>query len=143
MPESTDVPQNPPTPDAPTKTLLVVDDSPSIRTLLRISLRKYPVRVILAEDGLDAWEILQDETPDLILMDLMMPRMDGLTLLDKIRADDRLAGTRCVVLSSRRDDETYHAAFGKGVFTYLLKPVSVKDLEPVVQELLDSDTTTA
>ena len=77
----------------PVPRLLLVDDGPGLRTAVQAYLEDEGFKVSTAVDGLDGWEKAQQQMPDLVISDVMMPRCDGYGLLEKLRADERLGGT--------------------------------------------------
>ena len=87
-------------------TVLVVDDDPSIRDLLRIHLANAGYRVLLAEDAIVGGHMLVREPPDLLLLDLDMPYMTGLEFLQALRSDERTRARPVILLSARTDDES-------------------------------------
>jgi two-component system, OmpR family, KDP operon response regulator KdpE len=105
--------------------ILVVDDESQITRVLRTSLsaQRYDVRV--ANDGEAALEIMKDWTPDLVITDLQMPRMDGITLCREIRTRSEVP---IIVLSVRGDDPTKVKALDLGADDYVTKPFSMNEL---------------
>jgi CheY-like chemotaxis protein len=85
-------------------TILVVDDTALAREAVSKLLEYEGFKVMRAEHGRDAWAMMYDETPDLVLLDLMMPEMDGVTLLRMIRRSDRWEHLPVVVLTGASDD---------------------------------------
>ena len=86
-------------------TILVVDDTALAREAVSKLLEYEGFKVLRAEHGRDAWALMYDNTPDLILLDLMMPEMDGITLLRMIRRSDRWENLPVVVLTGATDDQ--------------------------------------
>lgn len=115
--------------------LLVVDDDPRIRHLLEVVLSGSGHEVVLAESAKAALEHLRRETPDLILLDVMMPDMDGLTLLGRIRAVRRLARVPVIMFTGGgRELEGPSRALGADLF--LEKPITGRRLKQAVDSLL-------
>lgn len=104
-------------------TVLVVDDEPDIRSVIADTVRRH-WSVLEAEDGVQALELIRTHKPDVVLADMMMPRMDGATLLREIRADDRIAHTPVVVLTAAGGDDWETAILASGADDYLSKPFS-------------------
>ncbi|WP_036710176.1 response regulator transcription factor [Paenibacillus pinihumi] len=100
-------------------TILVVDDDREIRDVLHIYLRNEGYRVLEAEDGLQALEHLQHEHVDLILLDIMMPRMDGIKACLKIREDSNIP---IIMLSAKGEDIDKIAGLSTGADDYVTKP---------------------
>jgi CheY-like chemotaxis protein len=118
-------------------TVLVVDDSADTRAVLRRTLVRCGYRVVEAADGRQAVERALRECPDLILMDLNMPVMDGLAATERIRGLRKSCGDVAIVAVTAFD--TYgmkEAALEAGCDAYLLKPLALDELESVVERLL-------
>jgi two-component system, cell cycle response regulator DivK len=118
-------------------TILVADDSADTRAMLRNTLLSYGYRVIEAGDGREAVEVALRECPDLVLMDLNMPVMDGLAATERIRELRERRGNVPVVAVTAFD--TYgmkEAALEVGCDAYLLKPLGLDELESVIAGLL-------
>jgi DNA-binding response OmpR family regulator len=118
--------------------LLVVDDDPSIRYLLEVVLAGSGHEVVLAENAKAALEYLRRETPDLIVLDIMMPDMDGLTLLGRIRAVRRLAKVP-VILFTGGGRELEGAGKALGADLFLEKPIAGRRLKQAVEGLLSRE----
>lgn len=103
-------------------TVLVVDDSATIRKFVTFSLRARDIRVIGAQDGLEALEVLATETADLIITDLNMPGLDGYRLIQALREDPATATTPIIVLSSLSSDDDVQRGLDLGANAYLVKP---------------------
>lgn len=126
--------------EMPTETVkpraLVVDDSLTMRKVLGRLLERAGFEVLTAKDGMDAMQLLQDSTPDVILTDIEMPRMDGFGLSRNIRDDVRTAKTPLIMISSRTADKHQNAAREIGVDAFFGKPVQDEDLINKVNELI-------
>lgn len=105
--------------------ILVVDDEPQIRRMLRTSLQSSGYEVVLAADGSEALKMLEQQHPDLIITDLAMPAMNGLELTQAVR---RLGATPIIVLSVRDTDAMKVSALDEGADDYLTKPFSMPEL---------------
>lgn len=116
---------------------LVVDDSITVRRVTQRLLERNGMRVMTAKDGIDALSILQDHIPDVILLDIEMPRMDGYELATQVRADARLTDIPIVMITSRAGEKHRARAIEIGVNDYLGKPYQENQLldaiEPLVQ----------
>jgi chemosensory pili system protein ChpA (sensor histidine kinase/response regulator) len=102
--------------------VLVVDDSITVRRVTQRLLERNGMRVITAKDGVDAWESMQEHVPDIILLDVEMPRMDGYELATHVRADARLRDVPIIMITSRVGDKHRARAIEVGVNDYLGKP---------------------
>ena len=118
--------------------VMVVDDSLTMRKVLSRLLEREGFEVIVAKDGIDAMQMLLDVTPDAILTDIEMPRMDGFALARNIRDDARTANTPLIMISSRTADKHQNLAKEIGVDAFFGKPVQDDELISKVKELLAS-----
>ncbi len=118
-------------------TVMVVDDSITIRKVTARILGRHNLKVVTAKDGLDAVQQLQDFTPDLFLMDIEMPRMDGFELASHVRSDSRLQGVPIIMITSRTGDKHRERARKIGVDRYLGKPFQENELMNEINELLE------
>ena len=116
--------------------IVVADDNADMRAYLRDLLSPY-YAVELAADGLQALEAARREPPDLLLSDVMMPRLDGLALLTAIRADTRLGGVPVVLLSARAGEEARIEGLDSGADDYMIKPFSSRELLARLGALLE------
>lgn len=114
-------------------TILVVDDDPSIRELLALHLTRAGYTVTLAEDGLEAGHMILNAVPDLLLCDVMMPHMDGITLVEALRRDPTLPRIPVVFLTSSEEVERRCRNLGG---EFLTKPVRADRLLAIVAEQL-------
>jgi CheY-like chemotaxis protein len=122
------------------KTVLVVDDYDEVRAITRHALEMFGYRVIEAASGEEAVEAAQAETPDLILMDLSMPHMDGFATIHRLR---RLLGLRevpIIALSAHSAKEVREDALAAGCREYITKPINLERLKNVVAHYLSLDT---
>jgi len=120
---------------------LVVDDSLTMRKVLGRLLEREGYEVLVAKDGMDAMQVLQQLTPDIILTDIEMPRMDGFGLARNIRDDVRTANTPLIMISSRTADKHQNLAKEIGVDAFFGKPVQDEELMSKVNELLAGQST--
>lgn len=116
--------------------VMVVDDSITMRKVTTRVLERADYEVATAKDGLDAVEKLQDSTPDLLLLDIEMPRMDGYELATYMRNDARLRRIPIIMITSRTGEKHRQRALEIGVERYLGKPYQEDDLLRQVQEVL-------
>jgi chemosensory pili system protein ChpA (sensor histidine kinase/response regulator) len=117
--------------------VMVVDDSITIRKVTARILGRHKLKVVTAKDGLDAIQQLQEVTPDLFLMDIEMPRMDGFELANHVKSDSRLQGIPIIMITSRTGDKHRERARQIGVDRYLGKPFQEAELMNEINELLD------
>ncbi len=116
--------------------ILVVEDSPDLNLVLCEILESHGYEVRSALDGEAALDVLRRYTPDIILSDIMMPRMDGYALFQSVRADDALRMTPFIFLTARTEAEERRQARGMGVEDYLTKPVDENELLLSIQGVL-------
>ncbi len=116
--------------------VMVVDDSLTMRKVLSRTLEREGFEVIVAKDGIDAMQMLLETTPDAILTDIEMPRMDGFALARNIRDDVRTAQTPLIMISSRTADKHQNLAKEIGVDAFFGKPVQDEDLVNMVTQLI-------
>ncbi len=112
------------------KTILVVDDEAPIVDILKINLKKNGYKVLEAYDGESAYRIAIEENPDLILLDVMLPKMDGFTVCRKLR--ERI-DTPIVMITARGEEEDKVLGLAIGADDYITKPFSIKELIARVQ----------
>jgi diguanylate cyclase (GGDEF)-like protein len=130
-----EVARRPPAPVGPRPRVLVADDDADAREALAEVLQP-ECEVITAADGAEAVEIARDEHPDLVLMDLYMPRLDGLQALERIRSDPATAEVPVIFVSARGDDSVKARALDLGAVDYLQKPFSDRELRARVERTL-------
>jgi CheY-like chemotaxis protein len=118
--------------------VLVADDEPPIRLLCEVNLALAGMEVLKAADGMEALEVARAEAPDLILLDLMMPRLDGWTVAGELAADERTSGIPVVFLTARATTADRRRAQELGVFGYVLKPFDPVGLAPLVSQVVAS-----
>ena len=111
-----------PTPSDERPVVLVVDDSITVRRVTEKFLQRNGMRAITAKDGLDAISVMRDTKPDIILLDIEMPRMDGYEFASHVRNDDRVADVPIIMITSRVGDKHRARAIELGVNDYIGKP---------------------
>ncbi|QBQ54370.1 Hpt domain-containing protein [Nitrosococcus wardiae] len=116
--------------------VMVVDDSITIRKATQKLLERYGMEVLTARDGVDAVEYLQEHIPDIFLLDIEMPRMDGFELATFIRKDERLQDIPIIMITSRSGRKHRDRAEQIGVNSYLVKPYQEDELLQHIQLLL-------
>jgi CheY-like chemotaxis protein len=118
------------------RTILVVDDFDDTRLLLRTFLERKGFRVVEAENGLEAVDMAQNEAPDLIIMDLQMPYLDGLAATRKIR-ETKVSGTLPIVaVSAYGADQFRDQALAAGCDEYVSTPFEPTELEQIIRMLV-------
>lgn len=119
------------------KTILIVEDEVSLRLALKTKLLKEGFDVLDAADGEEGLQIALEDHPDLILLDIIMPVMDGMTMLGKLREDAWGKDARVIMLTNLTDEERALDAREHGTFDYLIKSDwKIEDLVKKIQERL-------
>jgi chemosensory pili system protein ChpA (sensor histidine kinase/response regulator) len=117
--------------------ILVVDDSITVRKVTTRLLESHGMRVLTARDGVDAVSLLQEQRPDMMLLDVEMPRMDGYELATQVRNDDRLKHLPIIMITSRTATKHRERARQIGVDQYLGKPYSEQELLGGIRDALE------
>ena len=116
--------------------ILCVDDEPDILEILKYNLTNEGYNISTAADGKSAIEMAYNISPNLIIMDVMMPNMDGIEACEKLRSDDKFNDTIIMFLTARGEDYSHVAAYDAGADDYVTKPVKPKVLVSKVKGLL-------
>lgn len=117
----------------------MVDDNKVIRQLIRVNLELEGIEVVTAADGAECLEVVHQVRPDLITLDVVMPRLDGLRTAGRLRSDPRTAGIPLVIVSACTQHEV-DSGLDVGVDAFLAKPFEPQELVRVVQSLVSSST---
>jgi len=116
--------------------ILVVDDTETMRSFYRLLLDSQGYEVEAAQDGVEALQMVRSSTPDLVLMDLVMPNMDGIECCRQIKAREDSRDVKVVMVTSRSEYTRISEAFAAGCDDYVVKPVDRTELMLKVKELL-------
>lgn len=116
--------------------ILIADDSPEIRALYGACLRQKGHSVLEAADGRDAVAMVRESTPDLLLLDIWMPHLNGFEVLDELRHDPSSAHLRVVLLSILADGEGRLEAFSAGAIDYLVKGLGIEEFLSRIDSIL-------
>jgi DNA-binding response OmpR family regulator len=119
-----------------TKRILIVDDEPNIVISLEFLMKREGFAVEIAADGEAALEALAGSAPDLVILDVMLPKMNGFEVCQQIRANPRWRGIRILMLTARGRDREIAKGLGLGADAYVTKPFSTRDLVAQVKQLL-------
>jgi DNA-binding response OmpR family regulator len=117
--------------------VLVADDDDDILLLVTTRLRRDGFEVIFARNGEEALALAQERRPDVAVLDIGMPKLDGLEVLQRIRADDALKGVRVLLLTAKAQESDVRRGYETGADAYVRKPFSPSDLSARVRELAD------
>jgi chemosensory pili system protein ChpA (sensor histidine kinase/response regulator) len=119
--------------------IMVVDDSITVRRVTQRLLEREGYRVMLAKDGVDALEQIEGQRPDLMLVDIEMPRMDGFDLTREVRANEATKSIPIIMITSRTADKHRNVALGLGVNAYFGKPYQEPVLLAAIESLLNRE----
>lgn len=116
--------------------VLLVDDSTTVLMMEKMILSKGPFDVVTARDGVEAISKAKSEQPDVILLDVMMPNLDGLTACAAIRADAATAHIPIIMVTTRGEEQNVETAFRNGCTDYVTKPINGLELLTKLQNIL-------
>ena len=116
--------------------ILIADDEHKIIMILEYAFRKAGYEVFIARDGSEVLEILKTEIPDIILLDIMMPNVDGYTTLAEIRKNDAYRHIKVIFLSAKTGEADIAKGLDMGADAYVTKPYSIKKLTEQVETLI-------
>ena len=119
------------------RVVLVADDDADIRTLMALGLRAADVDVVVAEDGRDALRLAHERRPDLAVLDISMPYLSGLEVLQELRRDGVLAALPVLLLTARAQESDVARGLAAGADDYMTKPFSPRELRARVEALLE------
>lgn len=118
------------------QTILVVDDETDLLDLIEYNLKKEGFAVLKAENGEQGIEVAKEHKPDLVLLDIMMPKMDGMQAVEVMRNDDELKHIPIIFLTARSDEKTEVEGLNKGADDYITKPISTTKLISRIKAVL-------
>jgi CheY-like chemotaxis protein len=118
--------------------VLVVDDTANVRELIRVNLALEGFDVRVAADGQEALDLVAELEPDLVTMDVVMPRVDGLTAATRLKTDPRTSAIPIVMVTARAQTADRDKGRRAGVDAYLTKPFEPSELVATVRNLLDT-----
>ncbi|AKH21028.1 response regulator transcription factor [Sedimenticola thiotaurini] len=116
--------------------ILIVDDEKNIAISVDYLLRREGYAVSVAHDGEEGLRLIREERPDLVLLDIMMPRLDGFQVCEAVRQDPALAGIRIVMLTAKGRDAEREKGLALGADAYITKPFSTRELVSQIKALL-------
>jgi DNA-binding response OmpR family regulator len=123
------------------KKILLVDDEPNIIMALEYALRKNDYDIFIARDGEEAISLLENLEPDLVILDIMMPKVDGYEVLTHLKENDKFKNTtQSIIISAKQKENDVQKALNLGAKNYIKKPFSMKKLVNTVNELLTTNT---
>lgn len=118
------------------KKILIADDEQNIVISVEFLMKREGYAVSVATDGEEALARIREDKPDLVLLDVMMPKKNGFDVCQEVRSDPAFAGTRILMLTARGRDTEVAKGLALGADGYMTKPFSTKDLVDKVRELL-------
>ena len=118
------------------RTVLIVEDDEDARYLMRLELEHLGYLIVEAENGEQAVEVAEREQPDIILMDLSLPRMDGIAATQKIRATDGFNGVPVIAVTAHQETDFREEAKAAGFDAYVTKPIDMNWLSELIKGLL-------
>ena len=118
------------------KRILIVDNEPNIVMSLEYIFKKENFEVFIARDCAEAIQIAEDKLPDVILLDLMMPNVDGYQLLKHLKSDFKLEDIKVIILSAKNKNSDIELGLKLGADTYISKPFSIKKIVKEVNNKL-------
>ncbi|MEN2434733.1 response regulator [Weeksellaceae bacterium A-14] len=121
------------------KKILIADDEHKIVMTLEYAFRRAGYEIFIARDGSEVLEILKESIPDVILLDIMMPNIDGYTTLKQIRSNQDYKNIRVILLSAKTGEADIRKGKELGADAYITKPYSIKKLTEKVEELLSEN----
>jgi DNA-binding response OmpR family regulator len=116
--------------------VLAADDDPDVLELVTFRLERSGYTVLQAHDGEEAWALVRDARPDLAVLDVLMPKLDGFELTRRIRADETTRRMPIILLTARAQDPDVQQGFDAGADDYIRKPFSPQELRARVQSIL-------
>ena len=116
--------------------ILVVDDNPDLTDFLKKSLGEYFKRVVIASDGVEALQLTRNHAPDIIVSDVMMPRMNGYELCKNIKEDITISHIPIILLTARDDKQSQLSGYKNGADAYLTKPFEIEMLMEIIRNRL-------
>jgi signal transduction histidine kinase/DNA-binding response OmpR family regulator len=117
--------------------VLLIEDNPDVRSYVRDQLIEFGYKTVEAVDGIDGLEKAKAHVPDLIISDIMMPRLDGYGVAKGLKEDERTSHIPVILLTSKASDESKVAGFERGIDDYLLKPFNSVELKARVANLIE------
>ncbi len=121
------------------KKILVVDDERHIVRLVEVNLSRAGYEVETAYDGVEALEKVKATDPDMIVLDVMMPRMDGFEVLKRLQADSETQDIPVIMLTAKAQDADIFRGWSSGVSSYLTKPFNPRELLTFVERIFQSE----
>ena len=119
------------------KKILIVDDEPNILMSLEYTFKKNNFEVFIARDGQEALDILENQIPNAIILDVMMPNVDGYATIEQIKKNEKLNNCKIIFLSAKNKEIDIQKGIDLGANAYMTKAFSLKKLVEKVKELVE------
>lgn len=119
------------------KKILIADDEDDVKVVTQLFLESKGYEILTAYDGLDALDKAEKDRPDLILLDLMMPVVDGFEVCKKLKAKPETAAIPVVMMSASAQEESKQRGLDAGAIDYVVKPFQPEALESILHKILD------
>jgi len=116
--------------------ILIVDDEPNIVLALELLMKREGYEILTVDDGQKVFEVVKEFSPDLILLDIMMPKMDGYEVCQRIRADASLKDISIIMLTAKGREVEKEKGLALGADYYITKPFSTREVIMKVKEIL-------
>jgi twitching motility two-component system response regulator PilH len=117
-------------------TVLVVEDSPTQRELIIDTLKSSGLKVTVANDGMEALEYMQVSCPDIVVLDIVMPKMNGYEVCRKLKTDPKTQNVPVIMCSSKAEEFDRYWGMKQGADAYIVKPFQPKELVATIKQLL-------
>ena len=121
------------------KKILIIEDEPDAAALLKLHLEKHGYEVLSSGNGKEGYRLARTRAPDLILLDLMIPGMDGFWVCSMVKSDKKFAGIAIIALTARSADADMKTARECGADDYVVKPFEFSDLLAKIKRLVDEE----
>lgn len=121
------------------KKILIIEDEKNIILSLKMYLKKLGYEILVAKDGIEGLEAAQKHLPDLIMLDIVLPKMNGYLVCEALKNDDTTKSIPLIFISAKSKEEDIQKALKLGGDEYLLKPFDHKDIKKVVDKYLKED----
>ena len=116
--------------------ILVIEDDPSVRTLLSKSLGARGYDITVAKDGIEGLTVIEGMRPDLLIVDIMMPRLDGMTFVKAVKGNDATGPIPVIFLTAKNDPKSMIDGINVGAKFYVTKPFQIDDLVSKIEKAL-------
>jgi len=117
-------------------TVVIIEDDSSNRRILDMAIQGLGLKVFTAVNGEEGFFLAKEKNPQLVILDVMMPKMSGIDTLKKIRSDNDLKNTPVVVVSAKTSEKDANKAFAAGANEFITKPFRIKNLRDVIKKYI-------